>query len=179
MSKTKKIALSALLLAMEIILSRFLSIKTPILVISFGFFPIIISAILLGPKFSCLIAMLADLIGALLFPFGEYFVGFTIIQGLTGLVYGIFLYNKEEGKFFIQKKLLKKLLISDLIVIGVIELTLTSSMLHFLYGQAFLVIFETRLIAKAIMLPIQLITIMFLMPYIRKLSKKYLFTDSI
>ena len=97
MSKIKKIALAALLLALEIILSRFLSIKTPILVISFGFLPIMFSAILLGPKFSFLIAILADLIGALLFPFGEYFVGFTIIQGLTGLVYGIFLYNKEEG----------------------------------------------------------------------------------
>ncbi len=175
MSKIKKISLSALLLALEIILSRFLSIKTPILVISFGFLPIMISAILLGPKFSFLIATLADLIGALLFPFGEYFIGFTIIQGLTGLVYGIFLYNKEEGKFYVQKKMFKKLLISEFLVIGVIELCLTSSVLHFLYGQAFLVIFETRVVAKAIMFPIQLVIVMFLMPYIRKLSQKYLF----
>ena len=175
MSKIKKIALAALLLALEIILSRFLSIKTPILVISFGFLPIMFSAILLGPKFSFLIATLADLIGALLFPFGEYFVGFTIIQGLTGLVYGIFLYNKEEGKFYVQKKMFKKLLISEFLVIGVIELCLTSSVLHFLYGQAFLVIFETRLVAKAIMFPIQLVTVMFLMPYVRMLSQKYLF----
>lgn len=175
MSKIKKIALAALLLALEIVLSRFLSIKTPILVISFGFLPIMLSAILLGPKFSFLIATLADLIGALLFPFGEYFVGFTIIQGLTGLVYGIFLYNKEEGKFYVQKKMFKKLLISEFLVIGVIELCLTSSVLHFLYGQAFLVIFETRLVAKAIMFPIQLVTVMFLMPYVRKLSQKYLF----
>lgn len=175
MSKIKKISLSALLLALEIILSRFLSIKTPILVISFGFLPIMISAILLGPKFSFLIATLADLIGALLFPFGEYFIGFTIIQGLTGLVYGIFLYNKEEGKFYVKKKMFKRLLISEFLVIGVIELCLTSSVLHFLYGQAFLVIFETRVVAKAIMFPIQLVIVMFLMPYIRKLSQKYLF----
>ena len=175
MNKIKKIALPALLLALEIVLSRILSIKAPILVICFGFLPIMFSAILLGPKFSFLIPTLADLIGALLFPFGEYFVGFTIIQGLTGLVYGIFLYNKEEGKFYVQKKMFKKLLISEFLVIGVIELCLTSSVLHFLYGQAFWIIFETRLIAKAIMFPIQLITVMFLMPYVRKLSQKYFF----
>lgn len=96
MSKTKKIILSGLLLATLIILSRFLSIKTPILVISFSFIPIMISSILLGPKYSCIISALGDLIGALLFPFGAYFVGFTIFQALVGLIYGLFLYNKRR-----------------------------------------------------------------------------------
>ncbi len=44
MSKLKKIIMSAMLLAMLIVLSRFLSVKTPLLVISFSFIPIIISA---------------------------------------------------------------------------------------------------------------------------------------
>ncbi len=47
MSKLKKIVLSALLLALLIVLSRFLSIKTPLLVISFSFIPIMLSAMLL------------------------------------------------------------------------------------------------------------------------------------
>lgn len=81
-TKTKKIILSAMLLAVLLILSRFLSVKTSLLVISFSFIPIMISAIYLGPKYSTLIAALGDLIGALLFPFGTYFVGFTISAGL-------------------------------------------------------------------------------------------------
>lgn len=81
-SKLKKIIFAAMLLAVLIILERFLSIKTPLLKISFGFIPIMIGAIYLGPKYSTLIAALGDLIGALLFPFGTYFVGFTISAGL-------------------------------------------------------------------------------------------------
>lgn len=46
-SKLKKIILSAMLLAILIVLSRFLSIKTSILVISFAFVPIMIAAIYL------------------------------------------------------------------------------------------------------------------------------------
>lgn len=56
MSKTKKIIIAALLLAILVVLSRFVSIKTPILVISFSFIPIMISAILLRTKiflFNC------------------------------------------------------------------------------------------------------------------------------
>lgn len=177
MNKTKKIILASLLLAILIIFGRFISIKTPILVISLSFLPIILSAILLGPKYSCLIAALGDLIGALLFPFGEYFVGFTIFQGIVGLVYGLFLYNKNENQFFKGKSLLIRLTLSSLIVLGIIELPCMSLMLHFLYGNAFIAILGTRIITKAFMLPIQVITIYFLNPYIIKLSDKYLFTE--
>lgn len=62
MSKIKKIILSAMLLAILIILNRFISIKTEVLVISFSFIPMMISAIWLGPKYSTIIALLGDLI---------------------------------------------------------------------------------------------------------------------
>ena len=61
-SKTKKIILSALLLTLEIVFARFLSIKTPFLVISFSFVPIILASIWLGPKYTVLIAGIADII---------------------------------------------------------------------------------------------------------------------
>ena len=91
MSKIKKIVLSSMLLAMLIILSRFISIKTDILVISLSFIPIMMSAIWLGYKYSMLIALLGDLIGAILFPFGPYFPGFTLSAAISGTIYGIFL----------------------------------------------------------------------------------------
>lgn len=89
MSKIEKIVLSAMLLAILIILSRFVSIKTEILVISLSFIPIMMSAIWLGYKYSMLIAMLGDLIGAILFPFGPYFPGFTLSATISGAIYVI------------------------------------------------------------------------------------------
>lgn len=177
MNKTKKIILAALLLAILIIFGRFISIKTPIVVISLSFLPIMLSAILLGPKYSCLIAALGDLIGALLFPFGEYFVGFTIIQGIVGLVYGLFLYNKNDNEFFEGKSLIIRLILSSFIVLGIIELPCMSLMLHFLYGNAFIAILLTRIVTKLIMFPIQVLTMYFLNTYIVKLSNKYLYTE--
>ena len=95
MSRNKKIILAAILLAMLIILSRFLSIKTPILKISFAFIPTLLCAIWLGPKWSVLLNVLGDVIGATLFPTGPYFVGYTISTAIAGLIYGLILYKKE------------------------------------------------------------------------------------
>ena len=62
MSKLKKVILSGILLALLIVLNRFISIKTPLLVISFSFVPIMMAAIWLGPKYSAAISGLGDLI---------------------------------------------------------------------------------------------------------------------
>ena len=118
MSKIKKIILASMLLAILIILNRFISIKTEVLVISFSFVPIMMSAIWLGPKYSTTIALLGDLLGAILFPFGPYFPGFTVSSAVSGLIYGIFLYN--NGKEMCHQKLLIKLTISSLIQLIVI-----------------------------------------------------------
>ena len=96
MSKSKKIILSAFLLALLIVLSRFASIQTQLLVISTSFIPIMMSAIWLGFKYSTVIAGLGDLIGALLFPFGSYFPGFTISAAISGLIYFIFFYYNNK-----------------------------------------------------------------------------------
>lgn len=157
MKKSKKIILSAMLLALLIIFSRFISIETQFLVISLSFIPIMMSAIWLGPKYSTLIAMLGDLIGAILFPFGSYFPGFTLSAGITGLIYGLFLYvpNKNIGKM----KFIIRLIISSLLVLGIVNVFITSYWLHILYGNAYKIIISTRVITQVIMLPIQVIVI--------------------
>lgn len=172
MSKIKKIVISGMLLALLIILSRFVSIKTQILVISFSFIPIIMSAIWLGPKYSTLISMLGDLIGAILFPFGTFFIGYTISQAITGFVYGMFLYKK--GEELSTKELLIRLTISSLIVLILINVFLTSLWIHIQYGKAYIVIMSGRIVAQICMFPIQLIVIYALEKYTRPIVKKYL-----
>lgn len=177
MSKLKKIILAGLLLAILIICDRFISIKTLYLQVSFSFLPIALAAILLGPKYSCAIAALGDLIGALLWPFGEYFVGFTIIDAVVGLIFGLCLYNKTEGEFFEGKKLLIRLVIACVLTLWVVELPIMSLMLSVLYGNAFWVVLTGRLATKLAMFPIEIAIIYFLSKYIKTLAQKFLFVE--
>lgn len=173
MSKIKKIILSALLLAILIILSRFISIKTEILVISLSFIPIMMSAIWLGPKYSTIIAGLGDLIGALLFPFGPYFPGFTLSSALSGLIYGLFLYNKGK-KFESNKKFLIRLILSSCIVLFVINIFVSSFWIHLLYGKAYFAVLASRIVTQIIMLPIHVIVIFAIEKFTRPFFEKYI-----
>lgn len=177
MSKSKKIVLSALLLAILIILSRFVSIKTEILVISLSFIPIIMSAIWLGYKYSTLIAALGDFIGAILFPFGPYFPGFTLSAAITGAIYGIFLHNK--GNQLENKKLIIRLIFSSILVLFGVNIFITSFWLHILYGKAYVAIIVTRLITQIVMLPVQVITIYIIEKFTRPLINTYLLNNNI
>ncbi len=87
----------ALLVAMEVVLARFLGIQTPIVQIKLSFIPVVMAALLYGPVPAALAAALGDFIGAVLFPSGAYFPGFTLTAALGGLVYGLVLYRKPAS----------------------------------------------------------------------------------
>ena len=172
MSKTKKMILSALMLTLSIVLSRFLSIKTPLLAISFNFVPILLSAIWLGPKYTVIISGLADLIGAILFPFGEFFIGFTISAILSGLIYGFILYKKEGD--LSKKQLLIRLVIATLIATLIVNLLLNTLWLVIMYDKAFIVLIGTRIVKELVMIPIQVITMFTIVQALQPITKKYL-----
>lgn len=169
-SKTKKMILSALMITLSIVLSRFLSIKTPLLAISFSFVPTMLSAIWLGPKYTCLIAGIADLIGAILFPFGEFFIGFTVSSVLSGLIYGLILY-KKDGELS-KKSLLIRLIISSLAVALIINTGLNTLWLVIMYDKAFIALLMTRIVKEVIMVPIQVVTMFLLVQATRKNYKE-------
>lgn len=156
MNKIKKIIISGLLLAAAIVINRFLSINTSILSIGFTFVPLMLAGIILGWRYSMIIAGLADLIGALLFPFGSFFIGYTISSLLTGLVYGLLLYQKGECK--VNKKIMIRLIIAILIVTVVINGGLNTLWLVITSKKAFLAILPTRVIKQLIMIPVMFLT---------------------
>jgi ECF transporter S component (folate family) len=169
----KKLVLASLLLAILIVVERLVSFQTPILRISFAYVPIIFSAILLGPLWSTLIAGVGDIIGALLFPKGVFFPGFTLSALLTGLVYGLFLYNTKSHKAFLWR-----LLISNFLVLLCIHIGLTSLWVAITVGKAFLVIAPTRIISAAILFPVEVSTIYVLKRFLEKPIHKYLLSDA-
>ena len=97
--------------AMEVILARFLSLHTWNLKIGFSFLPVAAAALWGGPLAGGITGALGDLIGALLFPVGAYFPGFTLSSFLDGAVYGWF-FRKGTGK--------KQILLAVLVVISLL-----------------------------------------------------------
>lgn len=175
MSKLKKLVLASLLLACQIILGRFLSIKTPIIVISFAFIPKILSGILLGPWWTMLLGVLSDLIGALLFPFGAYFVGYTISSGLTGLIYGLLLYNAHKQS---NKKFIIRLCLAVFIPIVVCNALLNSLWIYITTKKAIMLILPTRLIKQLVMFPIEVVVMFSLHIGLKKIGAYDLLNNS-
>lgn len=173
MSKNKKIILAALLLATSIILSRFLSIKTPIVTISFSFVPTILCAIWLGPKWTITINILGDLIGAILFPFGSFFIGYTITTAIAGAIYGILLYKKEEDSYT-DKQFVLRMILAVVLVTVIANIALNTLWLNITTGKAFLVLIASRIVKELVMIPIKIIIMVFLERVLRKPFNKYL-----
>lgn len=185
MSKIKKIVISALLLAILIISDRFLSINTNFFTINLSFIPSMIVAILLGPVYGALVLGLTDYIGAHLFPFGEYFPGFTVSAVLKGFICGLLLHPGLKETFLetkigniISKMLLSKdssikrfminLVITLIIVRFGINIFIQAFWLNILYGKAYVAIIMTRLVTQATMFVVQIIVA----PIIYKITKK-------
>ena len=93
----RRLTVSALLIALDVVFTRVLAINMPLVKIGLGFAAVAISAMLYGPLWAALTAALGDLVGALLFPTGPYFPGFTLTAALTGLIFGLFLYRREKS----------------------------------------------------------------------------------
>lgn len=167
MTRNKKMILTAILLAMLIILSRFLSIKTPIMKISFAFIPTMLCAIWLGPKWTVLLNVLGDVIGATLFPTGPYFVGYTISTAIAGFIYGILLYKKQPDSFS-NVNFIIRVIISVVLVAVIVNMGLNTLWTSITTGKAFIVLFATRVVKQLIMVPVHIVVILFLEKATRK-----------
>ena len=177
MSRNKKIILTAILLAIQIILSRFLSVKTPLLKISFAFIPTILCAIWLGFKWTILLNVLGDLIGATLFPTGAFFIGYTISTAISGLIYGLLLYKKEDNSYT-DKQFLIRLIISVVLVTCISNIGLNTLWISITTGKAFIVLLGARIVKELVMIPIQIIVIMFIEKMLREPFNLYIRSDN-
>lgn len=173
MSKNKKIILTAVLLAMQIILSRFLSVKTPILKISFTFIPSMLCAIWLGTKWAVLLNVLGDIIGATLFPTGAFFIGYTISTAISGLIYGLLLYKKEDNSYT-DKQFIIRIIISVILVMCISNIGLNTLWISITTGKAFIVLLGTRIVKELIMIPTQIVVILFIEKMLRKPFDTYI-----
>ncbi len=144
---TRTLTAMALLTALEIVLSRFLSISAWNTKIGFAFVPVALAAMLLGPLYAGLVAALADFVGALLFPIGAYFPGFTLTAFLMGVCYGLFLCKKQSFPRILGAVAVHQLILS---------LLLNTLWISVLYGSPFYPLLLSRLPQCAILAAVQL-----------------------
>ena len=162
---TKMLVTASVLIALQIILSRFLSINAWNMKIGFSFVAIFVAAYFYGPAFSVIVAVISDVLGALLFPSGAFFPGFTVTALFTGLLYGLMLHKKQNRGRIVMTVL------ADQLILG---LVVNTYWLSILYGTTFGAVAITRIFQCLIMIPVQYVTISLLMKKLPALKKEVL-----
>lgn len=158
--------MSAVLIALNIVITRLLSIDIGAVRIGLGFIPISLGAMLYGPVPGAAIAVLADLLGALLQGKG-YWPGFGLSSLLLGATYGLFLYKKEKS--------LKNITICVVLQAVLIDALLGSLWYKIFGGMPFLAALSMRSVDAFVMIPVKMILIPYLWRYIgRRIIKKEL-----
>jgi len=156
---TRTIAILSVLTAIEIILSRFLSFSVWNMKIGLSFIPVVLAAMMFGPVQAGIVGALGDFVGAILFPIGTYFPGFTLTAFLTGLVFGLFLHKKQT-------------LLRMTAAVGVNQLILSLLMntlwISILYGSPFVGLLPTRAIQTLVLIPVQMVVILALSKTLEK-----------
>ena len=149
----REIIILAILVALNVVLSKVLAFNLWNMRFGFSFLTLAIAAKycnFLGP---IIVAALGDVLGALLFPTGTFYFGFTITAIISGLIYSIF-FSKETKIFNVITTVLSSQLICSLL--------LNSFWISVLFDTSFTGQLITRLVQVAVMTSIQIVTLYFL-----------------
>ena len=137
---TRNMVLMALLVAVSIVLTRFLVIYlTNTIRVSFGGIPIILASLLLGPVAGGITGAVADILGASLFsPFG-YYPPLTLPPVIVGILPALLKpWLLKEVRYW---RILVIVLITDLVA----QIGVTTYLLAGMYGTGFMELLVVRL----------------------------------
>lgn len=150
MKKTnvRLLATMALMVALHVVLSRFLSVNTMDLKIGFAFIPIFVAAYFYGPTAAGIVGALGDFLGAILFPIGAYYFGFTLTCFCTGLTFGLLLHKKQTVVRLAASTAINQL------ILGLVVNTFWLSMIK---GTPFPVEMAVRLPQCLILMPVEFV----------------------
>ena len=161
---TKMLAVMGVLIALEVVIAHFVTFRpSQTMKLSLDFLPIVIAGVMFGPVPAMIIGMLADVLGAFIFPVGPYFPGFTVTAALTGLVYGLLLHKDQS---------MIRIVIAVAIQQWVLSLLLNTFWLKVLYGMPYIPTLVGRIPQTAILTAVQLILIPIIVKVIHEIGKR-------
>lgn len=140
-----KITVTAMLIALNIILERVFAYTVGNQQIGFSFIAVVFAAVYLGPFYTVAVSALGDILGTVLLSTqGAFFPGFTLTAVVMGLITG-FIFEKNVT--------VPKIVLNTLINLVVCSLLLNTYWLTFFRGAPFLAILIER-IPQLIAMPI-------------------------
>ncbi|HHT47190.1 MAG TPA: folate family ECF transporter S component [Firmicutes bacterium] len=100
---TQMLVRMSLLVALNIILDRYLSLRLPMLGveglrIGFGAVPVIFAGIFMGPVAGGLVGAVGDIVGFIVAPLGAYVPHFTLTAALRGIIPGLIILLAGRGR---------------------------------------------------------------------------------
>ena len=117
-----------------------------------------------GPVGAAVVATVADLVGAILFPSGQFFIGFTVTALLGGLVWGVFLHKKQTNGRILCAVLIEQLILS---------LLLNTLWISILYSSPFVPLMTSRIVQCLVLGPVQFITVKIMCRFLQRYQKKF------
>lgn len=145
--KLKTIVITALLIAIGIILGQFSIRLTPTKTIGISFIATQLTATLFGPVVGGIMGGVADILKFIIKPSGTFLIGYTINAMLGPMIYGIMLYNKKLTFW--------RILLSKAVVAVLINLFLGCYWQYLYFGAAFWALIPGKLVQQIIQVPIQ------------------------
>ncbi len=141
----QRLTISAMLLALSVILGFFKIPLSQVSEVRLQFLPIAADGMLFGPLYGGILGGLSDVLCYIVRPTGAFFPGFTISAVIQGVIYG-FMLRKDQG--------VGRILAAQALDTVVISLILNPIWLMMLYGNSFIIIFMERIIKVLVMFPI-------------------------
>jgi riboflavin transporter len=144
---SKQLVVMAMMTALNIIMADLFKIPVipRVLELSLGFVPIAMTGMLYGPVAAISVAVVADVIGALIFYPAYFFIGYTFTALMTGLFYGLILHRKDLKLWHI--------FLCQLLVSAICYATLNSLWAIMLYSKG-IEYLTARLVVQPVLYPV-------------------------
>ena len=155
LKKLKTLVITALLIAIGIILGQFSIQLTETTKIGISFIATQMTANLFGPVVGGIMGGVADILKFIIKPTCPFLVGYTISAILGPMIYGVMLY-KNPISFWI-------ILLSKVVVAILINLLLGTFWSYHYFGAAFWAAIPAKLIQQVIQVPVQSLIYYFVM----------------
>lgn len=166
---TQQITIMAILLAFRIMLAFIPALQiAEIAKMGFAFIGNAVSAAILGPWWNFVHSAFNDVIVAFLKGY-QFFLGYTLSDGLAGVIYGYFFFRKERN--------LKNIVIAVFLVTVICNIGLGTLWVRILQGKAWMAILPLRIYKNiaSFFLNIILLYFIFKIPTIDKLIDEHQF----
>ncbi|MEW5919902.1 MAG: folate family ECF transporter S component [Bacillota bacterium] len=153
---TQMLTRMALLIALNIILARFLSVRVPIggaegLRIGFGSLPVIFAGVFMGPLAGGIVGAVGDLIGYFINPIGgAYMPHFTMTAALRGIIPGLVMLLMARGR---KEVGIFPLFLAVCLTLVTVEIFLIPYFIETLFGVFRAVLVPPRIIQNIITIP--------------------------